>query len=112
MGASTYDCLSTSGLSFRRGQASALKLLMLFLFTLSCISSAVAAPLDSEAASLSPHDKRDVGLPAESSQQPRSPAPLPAAEASEDDNFLGTVEYYVQKRSAGLAWGPVNIGNL
>jgi hypothetical protein len=89
MGHSATNHLSSTSFAILKRQMGFLKLLIFAILVFSCFSSIVAAPLDSDAVSV-PHAKKD---------------PTPDISTVE-------VERLVQTRSAGLAWGPIPIGNL
>src|SRR5437762_131614 len=109
MSPSAEDRISTTGLSFHKKQGRNLKLLIVFILVFSCLSLVVAAPMNSEVVSLPNNEKREV-IPIEQGALSHSHNAILPEES--EDVLVSKPDHDLQKRQAGLAWGPVYIGNL
>jgi hypothetical protein len=109
MGSSAEHCISTTGLSFLKNQRGVLKLLIFFVLTFSCLSLVVAAPTDSEVVSL-PNDEKGEAITTD--QGGLSHFHNTVLLGKSEDILVPNLDLDLRKREAGLAWGPVYIGNL
>jgi hypothetical protein len=114
MGFSTKDSSSMLGHSSFKITGASFKLFTFFLVAFSCLSSVLAVPTASKAASSPATDKRDVTslehreLATESYDAllPREIEDIETRAPVDDHDELA------KRESAGLLWGPVIIGNL
>src|SRR4051794_1430052 len=109
MGASAEDRISTTGLSFLKNQAGVLKLFIFIVLFFSCLSLVIAIPTDSNVISL-PNNEKGEAITTEQGGLSHSNNVILLRES--EDTFVPKPDHDLQKRQAGLAWGPVYIGNL
>lgn len=107
MSLSVEDRISVTFASFLKKQV-VLKLLVLFVLCLSSLSSVIAAPVDSEVVGLLDSQKGEVAA----IKQRELPRSHNAILVGKSDVSVANPGRNLQKRQAGLFWGPVYIGNL